>query len=125
MSTLTNTLIQFHRKKNSEENMVPNHVTEVVLQVRTKTKNAAAVLGPVIVMGNTAETRNANEAEVETDSEGVEAEIGVSVKEVEAEIERTGIAVARAKRDEGGHAQEITTLGRGHHLVLEEELEVE
>merc|ERR1719288_711354 len=99
------------RKKNSEENMVPNHVTEVVLQVRTKTKNA--------------ETRNVNEAEVETDSEGVEAEIGVSVKEVEAEIEGTGIAVARAKRDEGGHAQEITTLGRGHHLVSVEELEAE
>jgi len=115
------------RKKNSEENMVPNHVTGVVLPVRTKTKNAAAVLGPVIVMGNTAETRNANEAEVETDSEGVEAEIGVSVKEVEAEIERTDIVVARAKRGEGGrgHAQEIVTLGRGHHLVSVEALEVE
>ena len=50
------------------------------------------------MMGNTVETRNANEAEVETDSEGVEAEIGVSAKEVEAEIERTDIAAARAKR---------------------------
>merc|ERR1719297_130316 len=38
-------------------------------------------------MGNTVETRNANEAEVEIDSEGVEAEIGVSAKEVEAEVE--------------------------------------
>jgi len=115
------------RKKNSEENMVPNLVTGVVLPVRTKTKNAAAVLGPVIVMGNTVETRNANEAEVETDSEGVEAEIGVSAKEVEAEIERTDIVVARAKRGEGGrgHAQEIVTLGRGHHLVSVEALEVE
>merc|ERR1719361_2906714 len=94
------------RKKNSEENMDPNHVTGVVLPVKTKTKNAAAVLGPVIVMGNTVETRNANE--------GVEAEIGVSAKEVEAEIERTDIVVARAKRGEGGrgHAQEIVTLGR-------------
>merc|ERR1712223_300345 len=58
-------------------------------------------------MGNTVETRNANEAE--------------------AEIERTDIAAARAKRGEGGrgHAQEIVTPGRGHHLVSVEELEVE
>ena len=102
-------------------------ISGVVLPVRTKTKNAAVVLGPVIVMGNTVETRNANEAEVETDSEGVEAEIGVNAKEVEAEIERTDIVVARAKRGEGGrgHAQEIVTLGRGHHLVSVEALEVE
>ena len=48
-------------------------------------------------------------------------------KEVEAEIEGTDIAVARAKRGEGGrgHAQEIVTRGRGHHLVSVEALEVE
>lgn len=118
MNTSTNTVIHFHRTKNSEETMPPNHVTGVVPAARAETKNAV-VLGLVIEKG-TVETRTVNEAKVKKNSEGVKVE---TVKEVEAEIgpDRIDIVAARVKRVVGeggrGHAQGIVSLGRGRRLA--------
>lgn len=130
ISTLTNTLIHIHRKKN-RETMAPNHVTGVVPLAKAETKNVV-VLGLVIGKG-TVETGNAKEAEAERNRDGLKAENVENVKEVEAEIgligmDRINIAVARVKRNEGGrgHAQEveIVTLGRGRRLASVEASEV-